>query len=82
VLTKKTIAAAKSKGAKTILLSGGVAANLTLRQRFRALAKKEGLTFIAPEGNLNTDNAAMIAAAAALSPRRYKLKAQGNLSIV
>ena len=81
VLVRKTIAAAKREGARAVLLSGGVAANKALRARLKAAATKENMAFFAPEGVLNTDNAAMIAAAAALSPRRYRLIAHGNLGI-
>lgn len=81
VLVRKTIAAAQRLGARAVLLSGGVAANKVLRARLRAGARKEGMAFFAPEGILNTDNAAMIAAAAYCSPRRYRLKAQGTLSL-
>jgi len=45
-----------------LLISGGVAANLTLRKRMRALAKKYKLPVYLPfKKELNTDNAAMIA---------------------
>lgn len=81
VLVKKTIAAARRKGARAVLLSGGVAANKALRARLKAAVEKENMAFFAPEGVLNTDNAAMIAAAAYISPKRYRIKAQRNLSI-
>ncbi|MDP3947098.1 MAG: tRNA (adenosine(37)-N6)-threonylcarbamoyltransferase complex transferase subunit TsaD [bacterium] len=79
VLVKKTIAAAMRTGARAVLLSGGVAANKALRARLRAAAQKEGMAFFAPEGILNTDNAAMIAVAAHVSPKKYHIAAQGNL---
>lgn len=47
-----------------LLLSGGVAANLTLRKNIRTLAKKYDLPLYLPfKKELNTDNAAMIALA-------------------
>ncbi len=45
----------------TIVLSGGVAANLSLRRALDALAAARGMTAIAPPLNLCSDNAAMIA---------------------
>lgn len=64
VLVKKTIRAAKEHNAKAILLSGGVAANQTLRDEFMTRAKELELPLIVPPRSLCTDNAAMIASAA------------------
>ncbi len=64
VLVKKTLKAAMQYNAKSILLSGGVAANRSLRDRFSALSSKSSIKFFVPEKNLCTDNAAMIASAA------------------
>ena len=44
-----------------LVVAGGVAANLYLRERLSALAKACDLSFIAPPAMLCTDNAAMIA---------------------
>lgn len=44
-----------------LVVSGGVAANTTLRESLGRLARKEGLNLIAPPLSLCTDNAAMIA---------------------
>jgi N6-L-threonylcarbamoyladenine synthase len=63
-LLKKTFAAAESLGAKRILVTGGVAANRELRERFTAEAGRHGLLVAFPTLALSTDNAAMIAAAA------------------
>ena len=63
-LMKKTFAAAESLGAKRILVTGGVAANRELRERFTAEAGRRGLYIAFPTLALSTDNAAMIAAAA------------------
>ena len=43
------------------ILTGGVASNLFIRSKFKLLCKREGLSFIAPEIKLCTDNATMIA---------------------
>jgi N6-L-threonylcarbamoyladenine synthase len=63
-LLKKTFAAAESLGASRILVTGGVAANHELRERFIAEAARRGLSIAFPSLALSTDNAAMIAAAA------------------
>jgi N6-L-threonylcarbamoyladenine synthase len=63
-LMKKTFAAAESLGARRILVTGGVAANRELRQRFTAEAATRGVRIAFPTLALSTDNAAMIAAAA------------------
>jgi len=64
VLTKKTMQAVEKYNAKSLLLSGGVAANQTLKDRFNVLSSQYGVPFFAPPRNLCTDNAAMIASAA------------------
>ena len=56
--------------AKSVLLSGGVAANSALRERFRALGEERGLPVFYPTVALSTDNAAMIAAAGSLALQR------------
>jgi N6-L-threonylcarbamoyladenine synthase len=63
-LLRQTFAAAESLGARSIVVSGGVAANSELRRRFQAEADRRGLPIAFPSLALSTDNAAMIAAAA------------------
>ena len=63
-LMKKTFAAAEGLGAVRVLVTGGVAANRELRERFTAEAQRRGLAIAFPTRALSTDNAAMIAAAA------------------
>ena len=63
-LVSKTLSAARGSEARTLFVSGGVAANSELRQRFESEAAREGLPVYFPSRNLSTDNAAMIAAAA------------------
>jgi N6-L-threonylcarbamoyladenine synthase len=62
-LVERTLAAAETTRAKTILVSGGVACNSLLRQRFAAVAPACGVSAFFPSLHLSTDNAAMIAAA-------------------
>jgi N6-L-threonylcarbamoyladenine synthase len=63
-LMKKTFGAAERLGAGRILVTGGVAANRELRERFSHEAGTRGLEISFPTKELSTDNAAMIAAAA------------------
>jgi N6-L-threonylcarbamoyladenine synthase len=63
-LVSRTLAAAEQFAAESVLVSGGVAANRELRQRFESEAQKRGLEAFFPSRPLSTDNAAMIAAAA------------------
>lgn len=63
VLVSKTLRAAKAKGAKQILLAGGVAANRTLRSELQKACKEAEIELLIPPLSLCTDNAAMIAAA-------------------
>jgi N6-L-threonylcarbamoyladenine synthase len=63
-LQRQTFAAAESLGARSLIVSGGVAANTELRRRFQAEADRRGLPIAFPSLALSTDNAAMIAAAA------------------
>jgi N6-L-threonylcarbamoyladenine synthase len=49
---------------KTILVSGGVAANRELRETFEEEGRRLGMEIFFPSRELSTDNAAMIAAAA------------------
>jgi N6-L-threonylcarbamoyladenine synthase len=59
VLVTKTIAVAKERRARQLLLAGGVASNKALRQR---LTENSPLPVLVPPPILCTDNAAMIAA--------------------
>ncbi len=63
VQVDKTLAAAEARGAKRILLGGGVVANTRLRDRMQHAADERGLDLRSPSIELCTDNAAMIAAA-------------------
>ena len=63
-LIHRTLAAAEQQAVRTILVSGGVAANSELRRAFESEAAARGLEVFFPSRALSTDNAAMIAAAA------------------
>jgi N6-L-threonylcarbamoyladenine synthase len=64
-LTKRAIACAKDFGLTTIAVGGGVAANRGLRQQLQAAAEQHNLRVLFPPMQFCTDNAAMIACAAA-----------------
>jgi N6-L-threonylcarbamoyladenine synthase len=84
VLTHKTLRAAREYRAKSLWLSGGVAANQQLRKKLSAAAGELGVPFLSPAPDYNTDNAAMIAAAAYIGHLRkksLKIEAQPNLTL-
>jgi N6-L-threonylcarbamoyladenine synthase len=60
-LVKTTVRAARARGRRTVVVSGGVAANVALREAF----SKTDLRVVFPGRGLNTDNGAMIALAGA-----------------
>ena len=66
VLVKKTLKATKKYQPKSLLLAGGVAANLRLREKFKNEIKlnKLNVDFHVPSPALCTDNAAYIASCA------------------
>lgn len=83
-LAKKAERAVREFGAKSILLSGGVAANTALREALAAKAKEAHAKFFAPSNEFNTDNAAMIAVAGYMSHLRKKnrrIAANANISL-
>lgn len=63
-LVSKTLLAARDCNARSLFVTGGVAANAELRRTFEAEAPEQGLPVYFPSRKLSTDNAAMIAAAA------------------
>ncbi|MDB5266460.1 MAG: hypothetical protein JWN89_275 [Parcubacteria group bacterium] len=89
VLIEKTRLALESRGAKTLIVAGGVANNIYLRKEVAKLANSfAGLTLLLPEKSLTTDNAVMIGVTAyikTLDPLFIqpgeKIKARGNLSL-
>ncbi len=83
-LVVKTLRAAKEFKAKSIMLSGGVASNRTLRKELKVISRKLSVNFFAAAKKFNTDNAVMIAVAAYIQRLRNKkrpLRAQANLNL-
>lgn len=67
---------AKALGAKSLIISGGVACNSELRSQTERMAQNLGLRLAIPEPKLCTDNGAMIAAAGALLSPPLDLREQ------
>jgi N6-L-threonylcarbamoyladenine synthase len=84
VLVAKAVRATKKYETKSIILSGGVAANAFLRENLKNAAKEINLKFLVPPINFNTDNAVMIAAAAYiqyLKKKKHAIRANANLNL-
>jgi N6-L-threonylcarbamoyladenine synthase len=78
--------AARERRPKSLLLTGGVAANTLLRREGARVAAELGLPFFVPPLDLTTDNAAMIAAAGFVAFRKgvragLDLNAEANLKL-
>ncbi len=82
VLVAKTLRAAQKYKAKTIILCGGVAANARLRSELASTLKNQlpNSRFQVPDSKFCTDNAAMIAAAGALSALHQKFTPWKNVT--
>ncbi len=83
-LMKPVAAFRDETGARSLVVSGGVACNSELRAQARLTAERLGLTLAIPEPRFCTDNGAMIAAAGAmLEPARdpWPLNADPNLPL-
>ena len=86
VLAKKTIRAAKEHKTKTLILGGGVAANVALRAALGTAIKKDipHSSFLIPISSLCGDNALMIATAAYFCNQKSapdKVRADANLRL-
>jgi N6-L-threonylcarbamoyladenine synthase len=71
-------------GARSLIVSGGVACNSELRARAQAMADRLGLALAIPEPRLCTDNGAMIASAGAMltpCPDPWAFNADPNLPL-
>lgn len=89
VLVYKTVKAALKYNCQNIMLSGGVAANIELRNQLKEAVKNKlsGAKLIIPDFKYCTDNAAMIAATGYFMAKRkkftpwQKLKVDANLEL-
>lgn len=63
-LVTRSLSAAEQRSARSVFVSGGVAANSELRNCFDEQSRRTGVDVFFPSRALSTDNAAMIAAAA------------------
>ncbi len=85
VLVRKTMRALKTYNAKTVVIAGGVSANIELRNRMKKQMKSLDVKFAQPDFAYTLDNAAMIAAAGYFRARQHhftdplSLKANPNL---
>ncbi len=70
VLVKKTIKAVEKYNVKTVLLGGGVSANITLRKEILKECEKRKISIFVPPLRLCTDNAVYIASAAYFSGKK------------
>jgi N6-L-threonylcarbamoyladenine synthase len=78
VLAAKTMKAARERGAREVVVAGGVAANGRLRRAFAEAGEREGVRVAVPRPRLCADNAAMIAAAGA---RLFEAGARNGLDL-
>jgi N6-L-threonylcarbamoyladenine synthase len=66
-------------GAQTVIIGGGVSANMALRTQFEAIAAEYGIPLYQPSRHISGDNALMIALAGAFNiPTDRALKAHGT----
>lgn len=86
VLEKKVSQAIEEYNPQTLIIGGGVSANLNIRTELEKVCQKYGLEFLVPEVSASTDNALMIALAGFMNIKAGKtpttdFKANGNLSL-
>ena len=74
ILTIKCMAALRETGLDSLVVSGGVGANIRLRERLNAVAKKKLCKVSYPRLKFCTDNGAMIAFAGAMRLEAMRLK--------
>ncbi|HEY4513787.1 MAG TPA: tRNA (adenosine(37)-N6)-threonylcarbamoyltransferase complex transferase subunit TsaD [Candidatus Paceibacterota bacterium] len=87
VLLRKTLEAVETHSIKTVVLGGGVSANIHIRRIFTEALAKEGVLCLISEKNFTTDNAVMIVLAGYFRARKGEftssadLKASGSLAL-
>lgn len=86
VLIHKTSQSIEKYLPKTLIIGGGVSANITIRKELQKICQKYNLNYLVPEADTSTDNALMIALAGYLNILAGKettndFKAEGNLRL-
>ena len=86
VIESKTSQAIEEYNPQTLIIGGGVSANMDIRAILEKVCQKYGLEFLVPEVIASTDNALMIALAGYMNILAGKksdtnFKANGNLSL-
>lgn len=86
IMTAKIIQAVENNPVNSVILSGGVAANKTLRSQLKDKLQKKGLPLYTPSLKLCTDNAAMIGSVAYFQYQKgnfspLTLNAKANLKL-
>lgn len=87
VLVKKTLRAVDEHGARSVIIGGGVSANIHIRTRLSSALESVGCTLLSPPPEWATDNAVMIALAGYFHAIKNKfvdpsnLRANGNLRL-
>lgn len=88
VLVHKTLRAIEKYKIQTLIVGGGVAANILFRKKLEKIAREKKKTLYFPTKELSTDNSLMIGIAGFMGWQKKKhgvrqssLKAQGNLSL-
>jgi len=84
VITHKTKRALVEYNARSLMLSGGVAANEALRASLSSVARTVRIPFMVAPSEFNTDNAVMIGVAGYMkyiSKKKSTIKAQAHLTI-
>ena len=77
-LIEKTFLAAQREKVRSVIISGGVACNSLLREKFRETGEKDKINVYIPSPALTTDNAAMVASAAFL---KFERKIYADLTL-
>jgi N6-L-threonylcarbamoyladenine synthase len=87
VLTAKAVDACRSRGVRTLVIGGGVAANSRVRSMAQERCDRHGITLRVPRPGLCTDNGAMVAAlgshlvAAGVAASRLDLAADSAMPV-
>lgn len=79
VLVEKTFRAAEEYGAKTIVVGGGVSANMYIKRQLRARGEREGIQLLISPLEFTGDNAVMIALSGYFHAQKKEFSAPENI---